>query len=108
MRTFEPLDISDMGKIHWFLNFEIKWDRAAQKIFINQKAYLPKSSTYKIANRLTCPLNPVKFYPTFSLHPHLPNNSKCDENLMLRRSDTLIIYTQHKPRNAPKASRMQR
>jgi hypothetical protein len=22
-------DISDMGKIHWFLNFEIKWDRAA-------------------------------------------------------------------------------
>jgi hypothetical protein len=22
------LDISDMGKIHWFLDFEIKWDRA--------------------------------------------------------------------------------
>jgi hypothetical protein len=29
-----------MGKIHWFLNFEIKWDRAARKIFINQKVYI--------------------------------------------------------------------
>jgi hypothetical protein len=29
----------------------------------------------------------VKFYPTFSLHPHLLNNSKCKENLTLRWSD---------------------
>jgi hypothetical protein len=31
-------NILDIGEIHWFLNFEIKWDRAARKIFINQKA----------------------------------------------------------------------
>jgi hypothetical protein len=33
-------NILDMGEIYWFLNFEIKWDRAARKIFINQKAYI--------------------------------------------------------------------
>jgi hypothetical protein len=33
-------DILDMGKIHWFLNFKIKWDRTAWKIFINQKVYI--------------------------------------------------------------------
>jgi hypothetical protein len=33
-------NISDMGEIHWFLNFEIKQDQAAQKIFINQKVYI--------------------------------------------------------------------
>jgi hypothetical protein len=40
LKLSRHFEISDMGEIHWFLGFEIKRDRAARAIFINQKAYI--------------------------------------------------------------------
>jgi hypothetical protein len=77
-------DILDMGEIHWFLSFKIKWDQAARKIFINQKAYIEAMAKKFNLQDSKLTYLPVKFYPTFSLHPHLLNNSKCKENLTLR------------------------
>jgi hypothetical protein len=36
----EYYDITDLGEIRWFLGFEIKRDRAARTISINQRAYI--------------------------------------------------------------------
>ena len=33
-------DITDLGELHWFLGFEVKRDRAARTISINQRAYI--------------------------------------------------------------------
>jgi len=38
-------DITDLGEIRWFLGFEIRRDRAARTISINQKAYIESMAT---------------------------------------------------------------
>jgi hypothetical protein len=54
-------DISDMGEIRWFLNFEIRRNRAERTISINQQAYIEAmAAKFGLTNakRVSTPMDP--------------------------------------------------
>ena len=44
-------DLTDLGEIHWYLGFEVKCDRSARTVSINQQAYIDSmTEKFKLTN----------------------------------------------------------
>jgi hypothetical protein len=72
-------DITDNGPIQWFLGFEIKYNRAAQTISINQHAYIVAMvEKFKLTNaqRVTTPMEHGAQF-TKEQGPSTPTQAMC-------------------------------